>query len=112
MQTRYPLDIENRIWTRTDGRQVGLSPLEVKLLDYLASRPNQYVRRSELLREVWGLSPLSKTQTIEVTVHRLRARLEVEPRSPQVLLSLHRSGYGIFLSTNAERSRVASLCER
>ncbi|MBX2798995.1 MAG: winged helix-turn-helix domain-containing protein [Myxococcales bacterium] len=70
-----------------------LSDTEAQLLAWLALRQGQVVSRQELLHHVWSYSPRSRTRVVDVTVGRLRAKLETDAARPQHLITLRGRGY-------------------
>lgn len=58
-----------------DGEPLSLRPLEFRLLQLFLENPGRVFGRSELLRDVWGLSPETSTRTVDVHIRRLRERL-------------------------------------
>ena len=62
---------------RLNGRWLGLHPREFALLWRLAETPGQQVTRAQLLRDVWRLDHVPETNSLEVHVSRLRAKLHV-----------------------------------
>jgi two-component system phosphate regulon response regulator PhoB len=58
-----------------DGREVALTALEFRLLEYLMARVGLVQSRERLLEEVWGLSSALETRTIDTHVMRLRDKL-------------------------------------
>ena len=67
---------------------------EFKLLEYLAQRPFQVVRREELLTEVWGyVNPDFATRSVDQTVVRLRKKLEPDPHNPVFIHTAPGVGY-------------------
>lgn len=60
-----------------DGRWLALHPREFGLLWRLADAPGERVPRERLLRDVWRLSHVPETNSLEVHVSRLRAKLAV-----------------------------------
>jgi DNA-binding response OmpR family regulator len=75
------------------GRDLGLSHRELRLLEYLAERQGKLVTRDELLREVWGYRDPPVTRTVDITVARLRRKIENDHRHPRFLKTLHGGGY-------------------
>lgn len=69
------LDSERRTVIGPCG-EVPLTVKEYALLRCLLLRPRQLVARETLLREVWGYDFDPKTSILDVTIHRLRAKLE------------------------------------
>lgn len=57
------------------GRELSLTPIELKLLTTLVARSDRPHSREALLSEVWGLQPHLMTRTIDVHVRRLREKL-------------------------------------
>lgn len=76
-----------------EGPPVALTTRETELLGYMAARAGQDVSRDELLQEVWGYVPGVVTRTIDVTVRRLRQKLERDPARPDHVLTVHGVGY-------------------
>lgn len=62
---------------RVAGRWLGLHPREFALLWRLAETPGIRVPRKQLLREVWRLDHVPETNSLDVHVSRLRAKLHV-----------------------------------
>ena len=79
------------------GDPVPLTPKEVELLRFLATRPGEVCDRAKLLSEVWGYGYLGTTRTLDQTVARLRKKIEDEPSSPVHLLTVHGVGYRLLL---------------
>jgi DNA-binding winged helix-turn-helix (wHTH) protein len=80
----WTVDLARRRIERA-GEVRSLSTREAELLGYLAGRPGAVVSRRELLVEVWGYAEGTRTRTLDVTVARLRAKLDDLP--PRVLLT-------------------------
>ncbi len=72
---------------------IDFSPMESALLAYLLASGDRVVSSEELLREVWGYHPKTKTTTVKTTVRRLRHKIEPEPARPRHLISLRGRGY-------------------
>ena len=62
---------------RAGGRWLALHPREFALLWRLADAPGERVPRDRLLRDVWRLAHVPETNSLEVHVSRLRAKLAV-----------------------------------
>ena len=98
--------IDFRTQRATCGRSsVRLTFHEFKLLEYLAQRPSQVVRREELLTEVWGYpNPNVATRSVDQTIVRLRTKLEPDPHNPVFIHTAPGVGYFLRLP-EAEPSR-------
>jgi DNA-binding winged helix-turn-helix (wHTH) protein len=82
------------IWR--NGKSVNLSATEHRLLQYLFDHRARAVDRQELLTEVWGYSPKAVTRTVDVTISRLRRKLEPDPAKPKYLVTERWQGYRLF----------------
>ena len=59
-----------------DGKKVDIPPMEMDLLFFLASSPNQVYTRNQLLDAVWGFDYYGESRTVDVHIKRLREKLE------------------------------------
>jgi two-component system alkaline phosphatase synthesis response regulator PhoP len=82
-----------RVEVDRDGVAVELSSLEFKLLHYLIEHRGTVISRNKLLDEVWGYDAMPSTRTVDVHVAWLRQKIEVNPRHPQFILTVHGVGY-------------------
>ncbi|MCL4264534.1 MAG: winged helix-turn-helix domain-containing protein [Anaerolineae bacterium] len=74
-----------------DNREVSLTSLEGRLLEYLLAHKNQVCQVDELLAHVWGEG---KTRSVvEKAINRLRFKVEPDPKRPRFLLSARGEGY-------------------
>ena len=76
-----------------DGKTRGLTSMESALLRYLAGRAGETVSREELLQDVWAYQPGTMTRAVDFTVHRLRRKIEPDPRQPVHLQTVRGVGY-------------------
>jgi len=87
------LDPQGRTVHRA-GAPVELSVREFDLLAFLMRRPGQLFSREQLLSEVWGYDYVGDSaRTVDVTVWRLRSKIEDDPREPHYILSRRGAGY-------------------
>jgi len=73
--------------------RVGLTPKEFDLLEYLARNAGRIVARDRLLERVWGSDEYIDARTLDVHIRWLREKLEVDPSSPERLLTIRGQGY-------------------
>ena len=73
--------------------QIPLTPLEFELLLALASKPQQVFSREMLLDQVWGYRYKADTRLVNVHVQRLRAKVEVDPDNPKIVMTVRGVGY-------------------
>jgi len=83
-----------------DGRQISLTPLEFDLLLALALKPNQVFSREMLLEQVWGYHYKADTRLVNVHVQRLRAKVELDPDNPAIVMTVRGVGYRAGASTS------------
>ena len=83
----------DRFEIETSGETVSLTTREVGLLRALVDREGETVTRGELLKEVWGLRPDTKTRVIDSFIVRLRKYLERNPSDPEHIVSVRGHGY-------------------
>jgi len=75
------------------GKPIALTGIEFRLLSFLAQNADRAVSREELLREVWGYQSSTYDQTVNSHVNRLRSKIEQDPASPEVIVTVWGSGY-------------------
>ncbi len=83
----------DRFSIETPNETVTLTTREVGLLRALVDREGETVTRGELLKEVWGLRPDTKTRVIDSFIVRLRKYLEPNPSEPEHIVSVRGRGY-------------------
>ncbi len=74
------------------GRPLTLTAKEFDLLVHLVNRPNEALRREQLMEAVWGWS-YGDTATVTVHMRRLREKVEDDPSDPQLLQTVWGVGY-------------------
>ncbi|MGO1173522.1 MAG: MtrAB system response regulator MtrA [Actinomycetaceae bacterium] len=72
---------------------IPLTPLEFDLVVALARKPRQVFTREQLLESVWGYRHSADTRLVNVHVQRLRAKVEIDPENPQVVVTVRGVGY-------------------
>ncbi|MEM9175008.1 MAG: response regulator transcription factor [Myxococcota bacterium] len=83
----------DRFAIETPDDTVTLTTREAGLLRALVDREGETVTRGELLEQVWGLRPDTKTRVIDSFVVRLRKYLERDPSEPEHIVSVRGRGY-------------------
>ena len=78
------------------GEQIDLTPIEQKLLFYLARNVGCVMSYQEILDNVWGPGYEDSLTNVKVYVRRLRKKIEVEPAKPRYILT--RWGVGYYLA--------------
>ena len=81
------LDLE-KYEVHIDGKVINLTLREFEVLKFLAQQPGQVVTREALLERVWGYEYYGDIRTVDVTVRRIRERIEKDTSNPQILICL------------------------
>ena len=72
---------------------IQLTVREYELLKFLAVQPNQVFSREQLLKQVWGYEYYGDIRTVDVTIRRLREKLEDDASNPTYILTKRGVGY-------------------
>lgn len=80
-----------------DDTVLSLNQREYNLICRLAKEPGKVVSREELMREVWGYTGyLGDLHAVDVTISRLREKIEDDPAKPTLIIT--RRGHGYVLA--------------
>ncbi|WP_025729725.1 response regulator YycF [Atopobacter phocae] len=77
------------------GEEIDLTHREFELLHYLAKHLGQVMTREDLLQTVWGYDYFGDVRTVDVTIRRLREKIEDTPSHPTWIMT--RRGVGYFI---------------
>ncbi len=83
----------SRYEVKKNGQALDLTLREFELFRYLAEREGRVFSREQLLEEVWGYEYYGDIRTVDVTVRRLREKLEDDPGDPKYILTRRGIGY-------------------
>jgi two-component system alkaline phosphatase synthesis response regulator PhoP len=86
------IDLRGTTVTR-GGQLVSLSAREYRLLEYFITHSGITLSRDDLLRDVWGYSTEVFSRTVDVHVGSLRQKIEIDPKKPQLVLTVPGLGY-------------------
>ncbi len=75
------------------GKLLDFTALEFELLLHFAQHPGHVFSRNQLLTAVWGYSHDGYEHTVTTHINRLRAKLELDPMRPQLILTVRGAGY-------------------
>ena len=78
---------------RKEGRELGLTATEFRLLLELARRPKQVFTRQLLLELVWNYDYLGDSRLVDAAIQRLRAKVEDDPKQPELIKTVRGVGY-------------------
>ena len=88
------LDLD-RFDVMVGNKSVDLTLREFEVLKFLASEPGQVVSREVLLEKVWGYEYYGDIRTVDVTVRRIREKIEKDTSDPKILMTKRSVGYYI-----------------
>ena len=85
----------NKFEVKVRGEVMDLTLREFEVLKYLANQPGQVVTREILLEKVWGYEYYGDIRTVDVTVRRIREKIEKDTSNPKILITKRGVGYYI-----------------
>jgi two-component system response regulator RegX3 len=86
------MDVDRHVVTLR-GAPLALPLKEFELLEVLLRNAGRVLTRGQLIDRIWGADYVGDTKTLDVHVTRLRAKIEADPRAPQLLLTVRGLGY-------------------
>ena len=90
------LDLD-KFEVKVSGKVMDLTLREFEVLKYLAGQPGQVVTREILLEKVWGYEYYGDIRTVDVTVRRIREKIEKDNSNPKILIT--KRGVGYYIAT-------------
>lgn len=93
IETRELVIDLNRYEVKKRGINIELTLREFELLKFLASHENQIFTREQLLKDVWGYEYFGDIRTVDVTVRRLREKIEDDSSNAQYIITKRGVGY-------------------
>ncbi len=80
--------------SRKAGQDLGLTPLEIKILNLMITKKGKVITRDEFLDSIWGVDNLVVShRTVDSHIAHIRKKIEENPSSPKHILSVHSIGY-------------------
>ncbi|MBP1963831.1 MULTISPECIES: response regulator YycF [Paenibacillus] len=90
----HALFIDNDMYmVYKDGVPLDLTHREFELIQYLAKNSGKVMTREHLLQAVWGFEYFGDVRTVDVTIRRLREKLETDPSRPEYIMTRRGLGY-------------------
>lgn len=80
------------------GVEVALTPIEYRLVAYLAQNAGRVITQDLLLEHVWGEEYSGESHMLQVNINRLRKKLEPDPATPRYLVT--KVGVGYLMPNN------------
>ncbi|WP_070967586.1 two-component system response regulator TorR [Vibrio sonorensis] len=88
----WTFDVQRRALCK-NGDPVKLTKAEYELLVALSSYPNQVLSRERILNMISHRVDAPNDRTIDVLIRRMRAKMEYDPKNPQIFVTVHGEGY-------------------
>ena len=82
-----------RCVARRGEREIALTAREVGILRWLHRHRKRSVSRAELLEQVWGTVGTLQTRTVDMTIAKLRQKIEQDPSKPEIIMTVTGVGY-------------------
>lgn len=96
------LDLK-KVEAKVKGQIVNLTKKEFDVLRFLASQPGEVVTREKLLHEIWEYDEyIGAIRTIDVTMNRIRDKIEKDKADPKILIT--KRGVGYYIADNRKKS--------
>jgi DNA-binding response OmpR family regulator len=76
-----------------EGKDLGLTPKAIALLEYMMTHPDELLSRDRLLDAVWGWDYPAGTRTVDTRTAELRRALDDDPGNPRYIETVHGEGY-------------------
>ena len=86
------IDVDRHV-ASVRGEEVALPLKEFELLEMLVRNAGRVMTRGQLIDRIWGQDYVGDTKTLDVHIKRLRAKVELEPSSPRLLVTVRGLGY-------------------
>jgi DNA-binding response OmpR family regulator len=83
----------NRHLVRMKDQEIALTPIEYRILAFLAQNNGRVMTQDQLLEHVWGAEYSGESHMLQVNVNRLRRKIEPEPTNPQYIQTKVGVGY-------------------
>jgi len=89
----WMLDATAQLLQDADGRPIGLTSGEFKLLETMVTRANRVLTRDQLMDACYGNNSPAFDRSIDVCIGRLRKKLQDDPRNPAIIRTVRNGGY-------------------
>ena len=90
----------NKFEVKVRDKIIDLTLREFEVIKYLASQPGQVVTREVLLEKVWGYEYYGDIRTVDVTVRRIREKIEKDTANQRILIT--KRGVGYYIASNKQ----------
>jgi len=85
--------VPNKLSASRDGNIIDLNLRDIKILRLLHEQKNAVVHRDTLIDYCWGAHIMPESRTVDWHVSQLRKKIELDPKSPEIIKTVHGVGY-------------------
>lgn len=85
----------DRYMVYIDGKNYDLTIKEFELMKFLAQNKGQVFSREQILEKVWGYDYYGDLRTVDVTIRRIREKIEKDSARPEYIITKRGIGYYI-----------------
>ena len=86
------IDVDRHV-VAVRGQTIAMPLKEFDLLELLVRNAGRVLTRGQIIDRVWGSDYVGDTKTLDVHVKRLRAKIEIDPPDPRLILTVRGLGY-------------------
>lgn len=80
-----------------EGREIHLTPKEYSLFTLLASNTDRVLAHEEIIKHIWPAAKRASVLDLQQFIHLLRKKVEVDPKRPKLIVTVHGFGYQLDL---------------
>ncbi|MBQ1262696.1 MAG: response regulator transcription factor [Oscillospiraceae bacterium] len=95
----FKLDLKSRALYKND-EIIEITGVEFQIMELFMRNPDAALKRSVILKSVWGDSYVGEEKIVDVNIRRVRMKIEKEPSNPEYLQTIWGYGYKWTLPQN------------
>ena len=88
----FVLDLKSRALLK-NGTPLELTQVEFQIMELFIKNPDTALKRSEILKAVWGENYVGEEKIVDVNIRRIRMKVEDEPSNPKFIQTIWGFGY-------------------
>jgi DNA-binding response OmpR family regulator len=85
--------LPSELRAQRDGKAVDLGPRDIKILAFLHANRGKVLSRDAIFNECWGIDYMPNSRSLDQHISQLRKKVEVDPRKPVIIETVHNAGY-------------------
>ena len=88
----FTINFKSRVVTK-NGVPIDLTQVEYQIMEYFLKNPNTALDRESILRHIWGERYYGEERIVDVSIRRIRMKIEDEPSKPKYIITIWGYGY-------------------